>query len=492
MNFRFLIYLLGVVMLILGALMLLPMLVSVIFGESVLPFVYTILIICAVAVPAVIFSRPKTKSIYAKEGFVLVALSWTLMSAIGALPFVFSGVIPNYIDALFETASGFTTTGATVMGAEIDTAARGIMFFRSFTHWIGGMGVLVFMLAILPADSSAIHIMRAEVPGPTKGKLVPRLRQTALILYGIYVGITLIEAVALVIAGIPFYDAIVTAFATTGTGGFSVSAASVGGYANPAAEWIIAIFMLLSGINYTLYFFLLIGSFTPILKNTELKVYLVMIFVATAIISVNLVASIDTVAPSVGDAIRAAFFQVTSIVSTTGFASVDFNLWPELSKTVLFILMFFGACAGSTAGGFKISRLIIVFKMMSANIRHMLKPSSVKTLKLNGEPMSEETGRAALGYLSLYTAALLCTMLIVALDGYDLTTSITAAVTCINNVGPGLGSLIGPAQNFALFSPLVKLMLSFAMLFGRLEIYPMLILLSPSTWKNHNNHNKLN
>ncbi len=484
MNYRFLIYLIGVVMLILGALMLLPMLVAVIYSESVLPFLYTVLIILALALPAVLLSRPRTKRIYAKEGFVLVALSWTVMSALGALPFVFSGTIPNYIDALFETVSGFTTTGATVMGAEIDTAARGIMFFRSFTHWIGGMGVLLFMLAILPSDSSgAIHIMRAEVPGPTKGKLVPRLRQTALILYGIYVVITLAETLALLFCGLPLYDALVTSFATTGTGGFSVLSASIGGYANPAAEWVIAVFMLLSGVNYSVYYFIIIRSFTPIFKNGELKLYLAICFISTAAITVNVWSSMQGAFPTVAECIRAAFFQVTSIMSTTGFATADFNLWPEFSKALLFALMFLGACAGSTAGGFKMSRVIIVLKMMRNSLKRMLKPSSVRALKLNGEPMSEETGAASLGYLAFYAVTLLVTTLLVSLDGFDLTTNITAAVTCFNNVGPGLGNIIGPAYNFAVFSPLVKIVLSLAMLLGRLEIFPMLILLSPSTYK---------
>lgn len=482
MNYRFLIYLLGTVMLILSALMLLPMLVSVIYSESVLPFLFTVLILLALALPAVLFSKPRGKKIYAKEGFVLVALSWTLMSLISALPFVFSGTIPNYIDALFETVSGYTTTGASVMqGAEIDLAPRGIMFFRSFTHWIGGMGVLVFMLAVLPSDGSgAIHIMRAEVPGPTKGKLVPRLRQTALILYGIYISITVIETVALMLCGLPLYDAVVTSFATTGTGGFSVLSSSVGGYANPAAEWVIAIFMLISGVNFNLYYFILIRSFTPIFKNEELKVYLSVCFLATALITVNLTLSCAEAFPSVGDAIRGAFFHVTSIMSTTGFVTYDISLLPKLTQALMLVLMFFGACAGSTAGGFKISRLIIVFKMMRSNLRRMLKPNSVKALKLNGEPMSEEVGEASLGYLALYSATMLLTLLLVSFDGFDLTTSITATVSCFNNVGPALGEA---AASFAPFSPFAKVVLTLAMLFGRLELYPMLILLSPTTWR---------
>ncbi|MBQ8290264.1 MAG: TrkH family potassium uptake protein [Clostridia bacterium] len=482
MNYRFLIYLLGTVMLILSALMLLPMLVSVIYSESVLPFLYTVLILLALALPAVLLSRPRQKKIYAKEGFVLVALSWSLMSLISALPFVFSGTIPNYIDALFETVSGYTTTGASVMqGAEIDLAPRGIMFFRSFTHWIGGMGVLVFMLAILPSDGNgAIHIMRAEVPGPTKGKLVPRLRHTALILYGIYITITLVETVALMLCGLPLYDALVTSFSTTGTGGFSVLSASVGGYGNPAAEWVISVFMLLSGVNFNIYYFILIKSFTPIFKNEELKVYFAICLLATAAVTVNLTVACADAFPSVGDAIRGAFFQVTSIMSTTGFVTADISLLPELTQTLLFVLMFFGACAGSTAGGIKISRLTIIFKMMRSNLRRMLKPNSVKALKLNGEPMRDEVGTASLGYLALYSATLLVTLILVATDGFSLTTSITATVSCFNNVGPALGDA---SASFACFSPFTKLVLTLAMLFGRLEIYPMLILLSPTTWR---------
>ncbi len=482
MNLRYLIYLLGTVMLIIAALMLLPMLVALIYRESVLPFVYTVLILLALALPAVLASRPRVKKIYAKEGFVLVALSWTLMSAITALPFVFSGAISNYIDALFETVSGYTTTGATIMsGAEIAAAPRGIMFFRSFTHWIGGMGVLVFMLAVMPSDAGgAIHIMRAEVPGPTKGKLVPRLRHTALILYGIYIVITLAEVVALLFCGLPLYDALVNSFATTGTGGFSVLPASIGGYNNPAAEWVIAIFMLISGVNFNLYYFILIKSFTPVFKNGELKLYLVLCLASTALITVNLTSAAAEAFPSVGDAIRTAFFQVTSIMSTTGFATFDIALLPRLTQTVIFILTFFGACAGSTAGGFKLSRLIIVFKMMGGNLRRMLKPNSVKALKINGEPMSESVGQASLGYLALYCLTMLATLLLVSFDGFDLTTSLSATVSCFNNVGPALGEA---SASFSPFSPFATLVLALAMLFGRLEIYPMLILLSPTTWR---------
>ena len=476
MNYRMIGYLLGVILSIEAALLLLPLLVALIYAEPYLPFLFTVLIVAAAA-GLLLLLKPKDTRIYAKEGFVCVAGGWILLSLFGALPFVFDGAIPSYIDALFETVSGFTTTGATIL-TEIEHLHKGILFWRSFTHWIGGMGVLVFMLAIVPADGRAIHLMRAEVPGPTKGKLVPRMRHTALILYGIYVFLTLAETVALCIAGMPFFDALVNSFATAGTGGFAMKNISIAGYANPAFEWIIAIFMFLCGVNFNLYFFLLIRRFRDVLKSEELRAYLILCGVSTALIAAN----VFHIYKNVGDTLRITFFQVTSIMSTTGFSTVDFNLWPEFSQTILVILTIIGACAGSTAGGLKVSRALILFKNIWRELKHILHPRSVIVTRLDGEALSDETCRSAANYFSLYALLIAVCTVVLSFDGFDLTTNFTATLACINNVGPGLG-LVGPLGNFSIFSPLSKLTLTLSMLLGRLEIIPLVILLSPTTWK---------
>ncbi len=477
MNYRMLGYLLSVVLLIEAALLAFPLVTAMIYGESILPYLITMAILTVVSVPSIIF-KPKNTVIYAKEGFICVAASWLLMSLFGALPMVLSGAIPNYIDALFEIASGFTTTGASIL-TEIESLPKGILLWRSFSHWVGGMGVLVFMLAILPStDGRAIHLLRAEVPGPTKGKLVPKLRQTAIILYGIYVALTVIEFVALLISGMSFYDALVSSFATAGTGGFAVKNASIAGYNNPAAEWIIAIFMLLFGVNFNLYFFILIGKIKDVFKSEELRAYLAIFLVSSAIIVINT----WSMFANASDCIRATVFQVTSIMSTTGFATVDYNLWPELSKTVLMVLTVIGACAGSTAGGLKISRVLILIKSIFREVRHMLRPRSVNVVKIDGEVLSEEPVKAAGSYFALYVLIIILTVLILALDGFGFETNFSATLACINNVGPGFGA-VGPVGNYSDFSWLSKIILSLNMLFGRLEIMPMIILLSPLGWK---------
>lgn len=477
MNYRMLGYLLSIILLIEAALMLLPMGVGLAYGESPLPFLITIAILVVISLPSVIAS-PKNKRIFAKEGFVCVAAAWILLSAGGALPFVFSGSIPNYIDAFFETVSGFTTTGATIL-TEVESLPKGILFWRSFTHWVGGMGVLVFMLAIVPSkDGQTIHLMRAEVPGPTKGKLVPKVRQTARILYGIYAVMTVIMIFCLLLCGMSLYDSTVNAFATAGTGGFSVLNNSIGGYNNPAAEWVIAVFMLLFGINFNLYFFALTGRIREVLKNEELKAYLVICFGATAAIAVNTWHLFERA----GECIRAAFFQVTTIISTSGYSTTDFNLWPSFSKCILILIMMTGACAGSTAGGLKISRVLIIFKGIGKEIKHILRPRSVNIIRLDGEPIENETVRSALGYLALYFVITVISVIAISVDGFDFETNVTATLTCINNVGPGF-SVVGPIGNFSGFSNFSTALLSLVMLFGRLEIMPMIILLSPSTWR---------
>ena len=471
-------YLFGVLLLIEAALLLLPLLVALVYHEELSPFLYTIAALCAVGFP-LLFIKPKSnRRLYARDGFVCAAGSWVLLSLFGALPFVLSGAIPSYVDAVFETVSGFTTTGATIL-TEIESLPKGILFWRSFTHWVGGMGVLMFMLAILPADNRrAMHLLRAEVPGPQKGKIVPKLQKTALILYTIYLVLTFVEVIALLCTGMPLYDALVNALGTAGTGGFAVKNASIAGYHNPAAEWIIAIFMLLFGINFNLYFFLLCGQIRTILKSEELRTYLIIVAAATAVIAINTFELIG----SFGDTLRTAFFQVTSIISTTGYATIDYNTWPMLSKMIILLLTIFGACAGSTAGGLKLSRVLILIKNGMREIRQALRPRSVNVTRLDGCVLPEETVRTTVNYLSIYSIIFLLGALLISVDGHSVETTFTASLTCLNNVGPGLG-MIGPAGNFADFSVFSKIVLSLEMLIGRLEIIPLLIFFTPATWK---------
>ena len=477
MNYRMLRYLLGCILLIEAILLLLPTAVALIYQEDILPFIYTISLLLIVSVPSVIL-KPKNTQIYAREGFVCVSAAWILMALFGALPFIFSGVITNPVDAFFETVSGFTTTGASVLQA-VEHLPKGILFWRSFTHWIGGMGVLVFMLAILPsAGGEAIYLMRAEVPGPTKGKLVPKMRQTALILYGIYIVLTLIEVVALLFCQMPLFDSLVTSFATAGTGGFSILNNSIAGYQNPAAEWIIAIFMLLFGINFNLFFFVLIGKTKDVFKSEELRAYLGVVTVAVVLILVNTYQMFD----SFGQGLRTVFFQVSSIITTTGFCTVEFNDWPVLSKTVIVLLMMIGACAGSTGGGLKISRILILAKNIVREIKHMIRPKSVNVVRVDGEVVPDETLRSATGYLTVYITVSILTMLLISIDGLSIETNLTAALSCVNNIGPALGEF-GAFGNFSPYSDFSTFVLSLSMLFGRLELVPMLVLFSPYAWK---------
>lgn len=472
MNYRMIRYLLSVILLIEAVFMTLSTGVSLIYEESVLPFVITIVLILCISLPFALF-KPKNTQIFAKEGFVTVAAGWMLLSAFGALPFVFSSDIPNYIDAFFETVSGFTTTGATLL-TNVEDLPRGLLFWRSLTHWIGGMGVLVFMLAILPsADGQTMHLMRAEVPGPTKGKLVPKMRQSSLILYGIYVALTVIEIAILLAVGMPLYDSVVNSLGTAGTGGFSVLNNSIAGYNNPVAEWVIAIFMLLFGVNFNIYFFILMGKARDALKSEELRAYLAIVVFSTVAIAIDTASRFD----SASETIRAAFFQVTSIVSTTGYSTVDFNLWSGFSKTIILMLMITGACAGSTAGGLKISRVLILCKSALKEIRFMRRPKSINVVRLDGEVLPSGVVRSASGYIVVYLLILFITSLLISIDGFSLETNISATFATLNNVGPGFDA-VGPMGNFSIFSNFSTLILSFTMLIGRLEIMPMMILFS--------------
>ena len=470
-------YVIGRILLTEAALLVLPAVTALAYGESLRPFLLTALLLVAVGL---IMGRKKPirTALYARDGFAVVALAWLLMSAFGALPFVISGDIPFYVDAFFETVSGFTTTGASIL-TEIEPLHRGILFWRSFTHWVGGMGVLVFVMAILPmTDGHGMHLMRAEVPGPSVGKLVSRMSDTAKILYGIYLVLTVIEIVLLMAGGMPLFDSCIHAFGSAGTGGFSNRNLSVGAYDNAYFDVVIGVFMLLFGVNFNLYYFLLIKRFKDVFNSEELRAYLGIVAAAVIAIAVDIL----HIYGSVGKSLRYAFFQVSSIITTTGFATADFNTWPTFSKGILVVLMFVGACAGSTGGGVKVARVVILVKSSLADMRKMLHPNAIATVRFEGKPLTERSVRGVHVFISVYVLVFAVSFLLLTLEGFDLVTTFTALAACINNIGPGL-EVVGPMGNYAQFSPAAKLLLSFNMLVGRLEIFPMLLLCAPSIWK---------
>ncbi len=477
MNYRMILFTTGRIVLFEALMLCLPLIVSLIYGEGCFyAFLIAMAVSLAVGGALWLFSKPKDSVIYAREGFITVALVWIVLSAIGALPFTLCGEIPSYIDAFFETVSGFTTTGASIL-PDVEALSHGLLFWRSFTHWIGGMGVLVFAMAVIPDMSDrSIHIMRAEMPGPIIGKLVPRVKDTAKILYLIYIVLTLTQVVFLLFGGMDIFESLVHAFGTAGTGGFGIKADSVTSY-SPYIQWVIGIFMLIFGVNFNLYYLILIRRFKSAFSSNELWIYLGIVAFGTASICANIMPYMS----GFGESLRAAFFQVSSIITTTGFASTDFNLWPEFSKGIILVLMFIGGCAGSTAGGLKVSRVIILFKTVRMEIKRMLHPRSVSVVRFEGKPLEEDTYRSVSFYFVLYMLCLFVVFLLLCLEPFDLETNFTAAVSCFNNVGPGLAS-VGPMANYASYSPFAKLLLSFAMLFGRLEIFPLIIALSPATW----------
>ena len=460
-------------------LLLIPFFVALFYGQGdANAFLYTVLLMIPIAL-ILIKIKGKKNEIYAKEGFLTVGLAWIVISFFGALPFVFSGAIPSLVDAFFETSSGFTTTGASIL-TEIQSLPKGILFWRSFTHWVGGMGFLIFILALMPTFSgNTIHLLKAESPGPTPGKIVPKIKQTAKILYAIYFVLTLIETIFLKSAGLSWYDSIIHALGTAGTGGFSNMNASVAAFNNPAVEWIITIFMLLFGVNFVLYFQLIRGNVKAFFKSEELKWYLIAVFASIIIIAVNIIPFNHG---DVTKSIRDSAFQVSSIVTTTGYATVNFNLWPTLSKVILIMLMFMGAMAGSTGGGIKTIRIVIIFKAIRREIDKILHPRRVKSVKIDGNVVEEETISGVFLFIFAYIIISLIAIFIVSFDNFDVTTTVTPVIATLSNIGPGL-EMVGPAGNFSAFSDLSKLVLSFCMLAGRLEIYPMLILFSPSLWK---------
>ena len=477
MNRRMVLYMLGRIVFLESVILLLPAFCSLIYGETKTLFAFLITSGLAFLSGTVlsILNKPKNKSIFAKEGFVIVSFAWIIMSAIGAIPFVISGDIPSYVDAFFETVSGFTTTGASIM-PNVEAASKGILFWRSFTHWVGGMGVLVLFMAIFPTDTGqAMHVMRAEMPGPIIGKLVPKIKSTAKILYLIYIALTLIQVIILLFGDMNLFESIIYSLGTAGTGGFSIDADGLSGY-SAFSQWVITIFMIIFGINFNLYYLAITRKVKTALKSEELWTYLGIVALSIALISLDIHKNFG------GDSVRTSAFQVASIISTTGYASADFNGWSTLSKTILFLLMFSGACAGSTAGGLKVSRIVLLFKSVRSNLKQMLHSRSVTSFKFEGKRVENETIHNVMAYLAIYFLCFTGIFIAICFEPFDFETNISAVAACFNNVGPGF-SMVGPMSNYSAYSDFSKIILSFAMLLGRLEIYPMLLIFSPTVWK---------
>ena len=478
MNFSIVKRIIGYVLVFVAVLMVLPCIVAVIYQEREgWSFVITA-VLCLLLGFLFMWKKPENRVFYVKEGFVAVALSWIIMSVMGSLPFLITGTITNPIDAVFETVSGFTTTGSSVL-SDVEAVSKSVLFWRSFTHWIGGMGVLVFLLSLLhmTGGGSHINLMKAESPGPSVSKLVPTVRSTAKILYIIYLAMTVLEIVFLLIGKMPLFDALTITFGTAGTGGFGIKNDSLAGY-SPYLQVVVTIFMILFGVNFSAYFLLLRRKVKQAFSMEEVRWYLLIILASIALITL----SVRDMYGSVGEAARHAAFQVGSIITTTGYASTDFNLWPEVPRTILVLLMFVGACAGSTGGGIKASSLVILVKTIKKELHTLLHPRSLKKLKMDGHALEHETVRATNVFLIAYVLIFSFSVLLVAFDGNDLITNFTAVASALNNIGPGL-ELVGPMGNFGLFSNGAKLVLIFDMLAGRLEIFPLLLLFVRDTWK---------
>ena len=478
MNYRMVLNIIGRIVMAEAGLLILPVLVSLYYGETTAlhALLITAGIALAVGLLFVIVSRTKNRSIYAGEGFVSVAFAWMILSAIGALPFYISGAIPSYVDALFETVSGFTTTGASII-QNVEIIEKSLLFWRSFTHWVGGMGVLVFVMAIIPGNTKGtMNVMRAEMPGPIIGKLVPRIKDTAKILYLIYIALTALEITMLYAGGMPLFDSVVHTLGTAGTGGFGIKADSIASY-TPYMQWVITVFMLIFGLNFNLYYLILMRRIRSVLKSEELWCYVGIVVFAVAAITANVYSMYD----SFSAAFRHSAFQVSSIITTTGFTTTNFDLWPGFSKGILFTLMFIGGCAGSTAGGLKVSRVVMLFKLIGREIRKILHPRSVNKISFEGKSVDENTLDSVTVYLVIYIVCFVAIFLLLCIEPFSLETNISAAAACYNNVGPGFAG-VGPTTNFSAYSDFSTIVLSFAMLLGRLEIFPLIIAISPSTW----------
>lgn len=478
MNYKMVLNLIGRIILTEAALLLLPAAIAVYYSENValISFLIAAGVAVAIGLPFTLFSRAKNRDFYAGEGFVSVAFAWIALSIIGALPFRLTGEIPKFVDAVFETVSGFTTTGASIV-PDVEVLSRSILFWRSFTHWVGGMGVLVFVLAILPGSSKGtMHMMRAEMPGPIVGKLVPKISNTAKILYLIYIGLTLIEIALLSFGDMSLFSSVVYSLGTAGTGGFAIDNSGFAGY-SAYSQWVVTIFMFIFGINFNLYYLILLRRVRSVLRSLELWVYIGIVITATAIISANIYSTYD----NLKETVTHSAFQVSSIITTTGYSSVDFNTWPSLSKTVLLILMFIGGCAGSTAGGLKVSRVVLLFKLIGREIRHMLHPRSISKIRLEGKGVEETTLDSVSIYLAIYVICIVAIFFLLSFEPFNFEANFSATVACFNNIGPGF-DMVGPASNYSAYSDFSTVLLSFAMLLGRLEIFPLIIAFSPSTW----------
>ncbi len=477
MNTSIIRYILGSVLKIEAFLLLIPVLCGLIYHESEGTAYFAVALICLFVGLLFTIRKPKENLFYLKEGCITTALSWILLSIFGAIPFVITGEIPSFLDALFETISGFTTTGASIL-SDVEELSHASLLWRSFTHWIGGMGVLIFLMAIIPmSGGSNINLMRAESPGPSVGKLVPKMKTTATLLYSIYIFLTALEFLILILCNMPMFDSICTAFGTAGTGGFGIKNSSIGGY-SVTIQWVVTIFMILFGINFNAYFFLLIRDFKKALKMEEVRVYLGIIFASVVLISANIYQSCN----SVFDAVTKSAFQVASVITTTGFSTTDFDLWPSFSKTVLVILMFIGACAGSTGGGIKVSRIIVIIKAFLKEAFSYIHPKSVRHLSIDKQPIKHDVIRSINVFFDTYIAIFVISLLLVSIEGQSMQTNLTAVIATFNNIGPGLEA-VGPTQNFAFFTPLSKVVLMFDMLAGRLELFPMVLLFHPTIWK---------
>lgn len=484
MNFGFITYIIGWILNFQGVFLLVPCIVAMIYNEkSGIAFLLSSLISFAIGA-LFVRKKPKNSSFYAKEGFISVALGWIVLSVSGALPFLISGEIPDIFNALFESISGYTTTGATIL-SDVESLSKCMLFWRSFTHWVGGMGVLVFVLCILPlADGNNMHLMRAESPGPSVGKLVPKVRSTATILYGIYTALTVIECILLLFGKMSLFDAITTSMATAGTGGFGIKNDSMASY-SMYIQNVVAIFMFIFGVNFNIYFLLLVRKPKEVLQSEELRTYLAIVLISTLIIGFNISSSFE----SIGTSIQQAFFQVSSIITTTGFSTVDFNHWPELSKFILIGLMFIGACAGSTCGGIKISRIIIAWKNLKNEISSFVHPKRVQIIRLEGRKVGNDVVKSVNVYFVLYFLIFIVSVFLVSIENGSFETNFTSVVATLNNIGPGLAG-VGPMENFGGFNPLSKCVFMFGMLAGRLELIPMIILFSPWVWKKSRSHSQ--
>ena len=476
MNYRYIFNIIGKILIILAILLLLPLLVSFYYKENIIPFIYTIIIILIIGL-LLLCIKVKRYDYYRKDGIVITTLSWIIISILGSLPFIFSKSIPNIVDAIFETASGFTTTGASILN-NIEILPKGILFWRSFTHWIGGMGILVFVLAIIPiANNNSMHVAKAEMPGPFKEKISPKLNNTAKLLYIMYIFLTLLEIIILYLNKMPLFDSILTSFGTAGTGGFGIKNTSIAFYTSKSIHYIISIFMLLFGINFNVYFYIILRKFKNAFKNQEMRFYLLIVLISTILITFNIL----PITNNFEESFRLSFFQVSSIITTTGFSTNDFNLWPQFSKTILFILMLFGACGGSTGGGIKISRIIIIFKKIYYDGLKLIHPNITKKIKFDNNTLSDNTVNNIGYFFILYFVLLFLISLIVSLNNFDFETTLSSVVSCMSNIGPGF-NLVGPANNFSIFNNISKITLTIAMILGRLELYPILLLLFPNSF----------